>query len=290
MRFLALVLFAAATTAAVAQAPDVLIKADLRFGLSSERGGRSYLRWFDAMGRPSTVSLHFTLEPGFRAMVSQRLQTIPNSGDRELFEEYYVEDPGLWRLGKQILPFGRQGLLRDSARAVRGDTDLFLEGLPIAVAAADDGPGLTRGVVARLGGRIGLSVALGDHFGISGSSLTAIRRPEDSRGRGTGFGLAVGADFAKRFGRFEVYAEAVVLRRGATGQDQETEVSDLTLMYRGAGDVQLAASWSRDWRSRESFARLEGSVRVYRNLFLEPIVRWQGSRIWITGIWARARF
>lgn len=275
---------------AVAQAPDVLIKADLRFGISAETGGRSYLRWFDIMGRTSTVSLMFTLEPGFKAVVSQRLQTIPNSGDREFFEEYYVEDPGLWRVGKQILPFGREFVIRESARGVRGDTNLFLEGLPVVVAACDEGPQLPRGIVARVGGRIGVSAAVGEHFGISGSSLTVIRRPEDSPGKGAGYGFLLGADFSKRWGRLEASGEFVVLRRGNSSVDRETEVSDLAFTVRNPEGVTATAAWSRDWEAGQNFFRVEATLKVYRGLMLEPIVRWQGRRIWLAGISARAKF
>ncbi len=148
--------------------------------------------------------------------VAQRLQRIPNDGDEEQLDQYYVEDPGLWRLGKQYLPFGRGLLLRESGRAARGDTNLIFQNLPISAAICDNGRDRTRGVFGRVGSTVGVSFAVGNNIGIQGTSLNAVRRPEDNPGAGRGYKFALGVDGAKRFWIFTVQGEVLALRRGHT--------------------------------------------------------------------------
>src|SRR5207253_1549758 len=119
--------------------------------------------------------------------ISQKFAKIPNDPDRDLLDQYYLEDEGIWRIGKQYLPFGSGRFLHESVLAVRGDTQLVLEGLPIVAAAVDNGKGRQRGFVGRIGSRLGLSFALGSHFGINATSFTLVRRPEDSPGVGHGY-------------------------------------------------------------------------------------------------------
>ena len=75
---------------ALAQFPDVQIKLDLRPTYLSSQGGRSTFRWYDAMGRHSTVGLVFLLEPGFRFFVAQRIQKIDDDPDRDQIDEMYL--------------------------------------------------------------------------------------------------------------------------------------------------------------------------------------------------------
>ena len=119
MRRLLALAAAMAGASALAQIPDVTIKVDAGLTYRSVRNGETTLRWYDGFGKHSTVGLLFWLEPGWRVYVSERLQRIEGDGDNEQLDEYYVEDPGIWRLGKQYLPFGRGLLLRESARAAR---------------------------------------------------------------------------------------------------------------------------------------------------------------------------
>jgi len=278
------------STAVLAQSPDVIIKTDLRLVYASERGGANSVRWYDIMGRYSTVSLSFTLEPGFKALVSERLQALEHTGDSELLDEYYIEDPGNWRLGKQYLPFGRGVLLREAGRAARGETSLFLEGLPVVLALCDSGPGQPRGAVGRIGGRIGISAAVGEHFATSASALTPIRRPEDAPGKGEGYRLIVGADFSKRLGSVMVQGEFASLRQGEGSRSPETDVSDLSFSIKPRPLTFVTVAWSRNWGSHTDFFRLEGSLPVYRGIALEPIVRMRGSSFWLGSVALRMKF
>ncbi len=273
-----------------AQNPDVRIRSDIRLHYRSERLGDSSLRWYDPLGRHSLVSIEFGLEPGFRGFVSERLQKIPDNSDNEQLDEYYVEDPGLWRVGKQYMPFGKQRILNEAARGARGDTNLILESIPVAIAVCDNGSGRTRGIFARAGGRFGVSGAYGNHIGAQSTSLVGIRRPEDAKGFGRGYKAAVGVDYARKYGNLSMEGEVVALRAGMSSADIDKEVSELALGYTASKTVWLGLAWSRDWRESVGLLRAEGRIEPYRNLFIEPMVRMKNSRLFDVGISVRAKF
>lgn len=281
--------FLVLAVASVGQTPDVKIRTDLRLHYRSERLGDSSLRWYDPLGRHSLVSVELGLEPGFRAFVSERLQKIKDNSDSEQLDEYYVEDPGLWRVGKQYLPFGRQKILRESARGARGDSNLILEHLPISAAIADNGSGRTRGVIGRIGGRFGVSVAYGNHFGAQSTSLVGVRRPEDANGFGKGYRFVFGADVSRKFGEFLVEAEGAVFRRGQTAADRDMEVTDVTIGYAPLKEVALSLGWARDWTQASNMFRIEGRLEVYRNVFVEPLVRFKDAQLFDAGISVHVR-
>ena len=275
--------------AAFGQLPDVTVNGDIRGHFSLGGKQERSFRWYDPLGRHSIIGFSFGLEPGFRAWVSERLQKIPNSGDNEQLDEYYVEDPGIWRVGKQVLPFGRSELFREYARAVRGDTDLFIEGLPVAVALADNGPKFTRGVIARLGSRVGLSVAVGEHFGISATALSAVRDIEASPGENRGHRLVIGVDGSRKFGHFELSGEALALRRGHFAADADLEVSQLSVRYQFK-KIWLLLAWARNWRDSADFFRLEGGLPIYKGVSVEPLVRVQRNGAATYGLSMRYQF
>ena len=98
-------LFLLLSNAAQAQQPDVQVKVDLLpTGFTGLDRPNSF-RWYDDLAHYSTVGLSVTFEQGFHAYVSERLERLPNNADSEQLDEYYFEDPGIWRLGKQYLPF-----------------------------------------------------------------------------------------------------------------------------------------------------------------------------------------
>lgn len=273
----------------VTQTPDVRIKTDIRMHYRSVRGADSALRWYDTLGRPSLVQVEFELEPGFKAFVSERFQKIRGDADEEQLYEYFVEDPGIWKVGKQMMPFGRNLLIRDMGRGARGDTNLLFDRLPLVMAVADNGPGRLRGVFVRLGSRLGFSGALGSGIGAQSNSLTLVRRPEHGPGKGRGHRLAVGVDYAQRIGDTTIRAEVVGLRRGQSPADTDTEVSDLSVIYDLPKDWGFTVGWSREWRAGFSLFRAEGQVEVYRNVFIEPIVRFRDGALYDAGVSLRVR-
>lgn len=276
--------FAGLTCISAAQNPDVQVKIDVLPTVLQESKERSKLNWYDSLGHYSTVALALGLEPGFRAYVSERLQRIPNNPDTEQLDEYYLEDPGIWRLGKQYLPFGRQGILRESARAARGDTRLLFESVPISLAVCDNGSGQTRGVVGRVGSLIGVSFAIGDNFGAQSTSLTLVRHPEDSPGNGHGFKDVFGLDFARHYKIYTLQAEAAMFRRGETQTDTDTEVSDLALTVAPNRYQSLTLGWSREWRRQADFYRAQAKIFVTRAVWFEPTVRLRNGQFFDLGL------
>ncbi|HVL38865.1 MAG TPA: hypothetical protein VM328_05685 [Fimbriimonadaceae bacterium] len=260
-----------------AQAPDVMLKLDLRPTLRTELGGGNALRWYDALGNHSTVGLYLRLEPGLRALVSERLQRIPNDGDRNQIDEYYIEDVGIWRVGKQYLPFGRGLLIRESVEAARADTNLLLPGIRLTGAIFDAGMHRQRGVVVRLEGPIGMSFAVGRNLAISGTSLTVIRNPEASPGARGGYTSMLGLDYGRRAGMWRYQAEWVALRGGERPEDVEKEVSDVMILVEPNPLRYYGIGWSRAWNERNDQYRVFAQIPLDRSVWAEPMVRYRGG-------------
>lgn len=274
---------------ALAQSPDVRIRSDIRVNYRSIVNGDSALRWYDALGRPSLIMVEFELEPGFKAHVAERFQKIRGDADEEQLYEYYVEDPGLWKVGKQMMPFGRNALIRDMGRGARGDTNLLLDRLPMVLAVADNGPGRLRGAFVRVGSRFGVNGAFGNGIAAQSGSLTLVRRPEAGPGKGRGYRLAIGMDYSQRIGDTTLKAEALGLRRGQTPADVDTEITDLSLTYDTPKEWSATLGWSREWNARFNMFRAEGQVEVYRNVYLEPMIRFRDGSLFDAGISLRVK-
>lgn len=289
MRPVALLLGLGLAAVASAQNPDVLIRLDVHLAYRSEKGGGTSLRGYDLLGRHSIVKLNFTLEPGFQVYVAQRFQRIPGDGDNETLDEYYVEDPGIWRLGKQYLPFGSGELFRESARAARGDTNLVFENLPISIAAVDAGQGRPSGIIGRVGSRFGLSAAVGKHFGVTGTNLTVVRRPENPAGAGRGYRQVFGADVSRSFGPTTVRAEAIALRRGHRKEDRDDDIFDLSATYRRRTTDYLQVGVSRSTAQDANYIRFVGAATIYPNVMLEPIVRFRNGGFYDFGLTLKVR-
>lgn len=212
---------------AKSQLADVRFRGDLSFGLIQGDGLRT--RAYTPAGRFSTLGITALLPIGIKANIFQRVANLPNDVDNDGFDEYSIEDPGSWKIGKQYLPFGGGTLMRETTLAARVDSALIFEGLPLALAIVDQGRGRQYGVSARLGSKgLGASVAFGRHFGINGTSLAIINRP--SLGEGNGWQRMFGADWNRRFGRFNAKIEGVILR-GAEGISDDEEFVDVYVGY-----------------------------------------------------------
>jgi hypothetical protein len=261
----------AVPAAACCQTPDAAFFVELVPTAAFRDGSRPKLTWYDIDGRPSLVGLRLVLESGNRVYVAQRLQRIDGSGDPDSVDEYYVESRGSWRIGKQTLPFGRRVLLRENALAARIDTELVIDALPASVAYCDAGPGRNRGVVARVGREVGVSVAAGNHFGIQQTALAKVRPLAEAPGRGRGHRAAYGLDFGLPLGSAFVTGELVALREGETVQDVDTDVSYLEVRFEATNPVTVA--WARNWRGAESVYSVKVQARLDKRSWLEPTLR-----------------
>lgn len=274
----------AAAAAASAQIPDVLIHLDVRLNYRSLNDGGTAVRWYDTLGRPSLVGLSFTLEPGFKALVTQKLERIPHDGDPDQLDEYYVEDEGNWRVGKQELPFGPKFLDRESVLGARTDTSFIIEHLPLDLAVCDGGLGRQRGVVGRFGTRLGVSFEVGDHFAISSQALSILRHPEDSPGIGRGYHTVVGVDYSKGSGDIQSAIEFVALRGGETSQDADESVLDVSATLKPDEYRSMTFGFTRAFQQSTNIMRVSGSFYGYRGATFEPMVRYKDGKLLDFGI------
>lgn len=288
MKFVAALIACSLATASIAQVPDVQIKLDARINYRSFNDNTSDVRWYDTLGRQSLVGLQLQLEPGLRMYVSERLEKIPHDGDPDVVDEYYIEDVGSWRVGKQVLPFGA-GILRESAVGARSDTSLFLRALPVKLALFDSGIGRQRGASGRLGKSIGLSFAVGDHLGISATSLTLIRRPSDTPGKGFGYHRALGLDLAGSAKPFKVGLEFVALRDGSA-LDPDQDILDATASLVPNKYQSYTFGLTRDFLQPATFMRLQGNVFLYNNVYLEPLIRYRDGKLYDFAVSLRLKF
>jgi hypothetical protein len=277
-----------ACMAAFAQVPDVQVHLDARLNYRTLDSGANLIRWYDTLGRRSMIELVFTLEPGFKAVVTQRLERIPNDGDPDQVDEYYIEDEGNWRIGKQVLPFGAQFLNRESVLAARTDTSFFLAHLPLKIAVCDAGPGRERGVVGRFGSRLGVSVEAGYHFGIASTSLEVLRRPEGALGLGRGYRQIYGLDYSEKHGLITSSIEMVAVRNGMTGERNET-VLDLSVALEPDRYHAVTLGFTKAFDQPAYVIRLLGSFYAYRGATIEPVLRFKDGRVFDFGLSARYR-
>lgn len=272
-----------------AQAPDVVIKLDARLNYRSAEQDANTQRMFDALGNYSLVSLSFKLEPGFRVYVSQKLQRFDGDKDRDLLDEYYVEDAGIWRIGKQYLPFGGGRLVRESAVAGRGDTNLIIEGVPISAAMVYGEDGRQSGAVGRLGGRVGFSVFYGEHFGIDGTTLALLRKPREALGKGHGFKRAFGLDLSKSIGKVSLALDAAVFREPNNSLDENFEAADLSATFAPTKLQSYTIGWTRRTNPSTDMVRAHASVFVTNNVYLEPLLRYRDGRFYDFNVAVRVR-
>jgi len=225
------------------------------------------------------VGLRLRTDLGFQAYAAQKLQIIPHGGDPDQLDEYYVESPGNWVVGKQYLPFGQGSLLHESALAVRSDLFVTMLELPVTVAACDAGPGRQLGVVARVGDHFGASAAYGQHFGIAGTSLALIRLPTRAADVGHGYHSVYGVDFDSRQDEWEFRGEALVLRAPETTTDLTDVVVDATVHYDPSAQRGFEVGVTHSARERADFVRFQAFIKPISKVSIEPMVRFKNAQL-----------
>lgn len=274
-----------------AQSPDVAPFVELRPTWQVRSTKKSLFHWYDLNGRFSLVGVRMILENGLRVYAAQRFEKIDNSGDPDTMDEYYIENRGTWRLGKQYLPFGRREILRSTVVAARLDTHLLLDEAPISVAVFDGGSGRPRGAVARLGGIVAISAAAGNHLGIQATDFAHFQDLEAAVGLERGYRLALGADTQVTFGSAQLTMEWVSLRRGETALDEDRDLSDVRLRLRlPQTGYPAVLSWSRDWSRRRDFAAVEITLQGDEHFAYVPFLRFDGFAFRDFGLSAVVRF
>ncbi|MBL8059931.1 MAG: hypothetical protein JNK63_04345 [Chthonomonas sp.] len=284
MRAIALsMLFACAL--AHAQMPDFSIYTDLRMQVHSSEGDVRP-RLFDPFARISTVRLAMIFEGFYRLSLSERFTRIPSDNSSNQLEHFYVELPGVWRLGHLDTKFGRGWLIREYGLGGEFNTNLLIDNLPITIAAIDDGGSRSRGVIGRVGGKVGLSFGSGHHLAASGTSLAAIRRPEEAPGLGRGYDLLFGLDAAASWRDFRVLFEYAGLRRGSSPLDEDEDVLDLEFAYRkNERTPEFKLGYARALQARTDHLRAEVEMPIDDKLSLTGQFRVdRGSKLLAFGV------
>jgi hypothetical protein len=279
-----------ASAAAFAQIPTIQLHLDLTGSLRIQQTSTSLFQFYDVMGRPSTVSLSFYTNQGFRVYAAEKLQPLPGDNSSDPFDEYYVEDEGIWRVGKQYLPFGSGHILHESALAVRGDTSLILENVPISIALCNAGNGYESGVTGRIGSTIGASVAWGRHFGIAATSLNDIRKPEDAPGQGRGWKQAFGLDATRRLQNWTVRAEAISLQGAEIPADFNRYVFELSGTLSPLKREATTIAMTRQTPDHRNFYRVQGSYEIVKHVTFEPMIRFRDGTLFDLTAQIRIKF
>lgn len=272
-----------------AQNPGVNVSADLFPTITYNEKGKTVFRLWDDRGNFSRVRFSVLLDNGWNIRFFQRLAKIDNDSDSSGIEQFYIEKPGHWRLGKQVIPFGSGELENETALGARYDTELVFGAIPISVAVVDNGSTHQRGFVARIGGDVGVSYARGEHFGIAPSAFTQIRPPEAAPGKNRGHREMVGIDAKWSNSGFTLALEWIGLRRGHTSQDPEEDIVDVVIAYQFPYGPGLEMGFARALRESRSSIRVQTVVPVSRKFFWVPHVRWYEEGEWLFSLSARLR-
>jgi hypothetical protein len=289
LRLVALVVVVTWAAEGIAQFPNVTISADFNPQLRFIDGGTVQFRLYDDEAHFSRLRLGVTLPNGWTAKLFQKIGRIDNDPDGSGTEEAYLERAGDWRLGKFYVPFGSQRILRETGIGARVDTILSFADLPIAFAYVENGHGKQRGFVARIGDNLGVSIAVGDHFGINGTDLTQIHPPEESFGKGRGYRLAFGADVSKQFGGLFARAEYVQLRRGNTILDSDISIADLYLGYQFPYGPLVESETAFQFGESKLNFRVGAQISAIPKVFFVPSVRYYQDFGWSYGVSVRIR-
>ena len=240
---------------------------------SDESHFGSQIRTFDQFGHLSDFSIIAQTDPGIRFVIAQKLEKIPDDVDNDPLDKYYIEKPGLWRIGKQYYRFGSGNILRESVLAVTSEQLVSSLELPIRITAIAGNVGKQQGVVLRMGANWGASLAIGKHFGISGTSLDYVRQPTSAPGLGRGYGAAYGFDYSQLRGAFRYRFEFVGLRQGSTILDRSDNIYDAAIHYKSDRLHSFELGITHDSSQGADFYRLIGDYRTFNGLSIIPMLR-----------------
>jgi len=277
---------------AYAQVPNAAVRVDLFPSYISETGSKNRIRWYDPMARVSTVGMGLNLEPGYYVLITERLQRISGDLDKQQLDEFYVEEPGFWRVGRQYIPFGRQNLVRQASTAVRTSQLPFLKkAIPIQLAFVHDGGKQARGLVGRLGTKVvGVSLAYGDHFLLPSTNLAQFSDFENKDPNRKGYKLMVGLDLTRKWGQLELAAEYLGLRRGESLAERARDITDFTVTARPDNKTKLTAGWVRDYKQGIDLYRFESEIIANRNVAIRSFVRFDRGAWKDLSVGVRIRF
>lgn len=270
---------ACAATSASAQVASLKATLDLHLVYQQLGSEQSTFHTYTPQGQFSLFVLTAQTYQGFKIYVSQPLERVSNDPDRDSLQNYYIEDPGVWRVGKQFMKFGAGEIIRDNALAVRSDQVISNWGLPISVIACSSGRYLPTGVIVNIGGNYGVSVAVGENFSISTTSLLNVRLASDSPGLGNGYRRIYDAWYRVNVPHYQYWIEAAALRQGNSALATDDFVSSTGVTFFADANRSFTFSISHDSAQRADFFALASQFKLSKNVSLSPFVRFKNGNM-----------
>lgn len=266
----------------ISKGQDVSVKASFHGILcySGINDSGAIVHTYDQFGHLSTFSLVAQTDPGVRFLISQKLEEIPHDADSDPLDQYYVEKPGVWRVGKQYYKFGSGRILRESVLAVSSHQFISAIGVPLVVTAIAGTAGKQQGVIVRFGNRWGASLAIGSHFGISGTSLDYIRQPTEAPGLGRGYDRAYGLHWSTESSGFRYGLEFVGLRQGSTKTDYSDNILDASIRYDSDKFHKFELGVSHDSHQGADYYRLIADYKTVRRIEFVPMIRLRNGQFY----------
>ncbi len=263
----------------LAQIASLKATMDLHISFQELGSDASGFHTYDPFGRFSVFELNALTIQDFHIFVAQPLERVPNDPDHDSLQSYYIENPDVWRVGKQFVHFGASHILKDNVLAVRSDQVIASLGLPVSVIACDGGKNLPQGIVVNFGGNYGLSIAVGDNFGISTTSLLAVRLPSQSPGSGNGYRRVYDAWYQVNTGHYHYWAEAAALKNGNSTTALDDFVSSLGVTYYPMPRKSVTFSIAHDSNQNADFYAVSAEIGLAKNLSLGPFVRFKNGNL-----------
>ena len=159
---------------------------------------------------------------------------------------------------------------------MRYDTELVFDDVPIIAAAADYGKGKPRGLYARIGRSIGVSVASGNHIAAQGTSLLPYQLPEDAAGLNRGYRFAIGFDTIYDWAGGTLEIEGVLLRDSESPLDKNRELSDVRFRIAVPETNNIfTLAWAKSWDTGTDTYRVFGEIPVTTKMTWEPYIRFE---------------
>lgn len=262
------------------QAPRVSLSADINTQVRTFENGKPQFHWYDDTGNYSRIRMNIDLEEGWTFRFRQKLSRIKNDPDTSAMDEIFLEQRNDWRFGKQYIPYGTGRVIKETAIGVRLNSFLEFIDVPVSVMLLDNGAKKQRGGVIRVGDWVGVSVALGEHFGINSTSFTQVRPPEDPAGRDRGYRLVYGVDVTKEFRNFTFSMEFISLREGHSVLDQKDDVINVIFGYQFPYGPNIEFEGTLFTNSDLAGVRISSQIPLSRIFFLSPSAHFRQTYGW----------
>ncbi len=289
MRILLVLLAMLSFSHLLCQKTPVTISADLYPTLRFVEGQEARFLLYDDSGQFSRLRLGVGLENGWFLRVFQKFGRVDGEVDKTTIEEGFIENPGSWAVGKVYLPFGSGRVIRENGYGGRLEFDIEFLNLPVQIGYVGNPSGATQGGTIRVGESAGISVAFGEFFGISSTSLTQIRFPEDSPGLGRGYRLLYGADGKLQFGDWTFGGELVFCRDGHESLDADEDLLNGYLTYQSPTGPLLLLETTFLLKENKSFYKASAEIPFSKKLFVVPTIRKYDDLGWAYSITIKVR-